>query len=58
MNPYPQPTGGYATGLPASPGAIDPEGTPWYRNPTSLLFLGAAVLALALAGKVRPRRGA
>ena len=52
--PYPQPTG-YAPGLPASPGMIDPEGTPWYRNPSTLIFLGVAVLALAAAGKIRPR---
>jgi hypothetical protein len=56
MNPYPQPTGGFAAGLPASAGALNPEGTPWYRNPTSLVFLGAAILALALAGKARPRK--
>jgi hypothetical protein len=54
MYPYPQ-SQEFASGLPTMPGQINVEGVAWYRNPTTLLFLGAIVLALAAAGKVRPR---
>lgn len=51
---YPQPTT-FASGLPATPGDIPTTTLPWYRDPTSLLWLALVGVALAYASRATRR---